>query len=74
MHHSVLRVGHQSDEVLVGCDAKGQRQQLVLQGVRAQRTLQVIRWAVLQAKPTDSTFQMSLVWGSRKINNIVYDR
>lgn len=59
MHDSVLRVGHQSDEVLVGSDAEGERQQLVLQGVRAQRTLQVIWWAVLQAKPRTQTTDLS---------------
>ncbi len=55
MHHPVLGVGHQPDEVLVGCDAEGERQQLVLQGVRAQCALQVIWGAVLQAEPTTHT-------------------
>lgn len=52
VHHAVLRVGHQPDQVLVGRDAEGKRQQLVLQRIGAQRTLQVVRWAVLQAEPT----------------------
>lgn len=52
MHHSILCVGHQPDEVLVGCDAKGKRQQLVLQGVRAQCALKVIWLAVSQTEPT----------------------
>uniref|UniRef100_A0A0E9U9M8 Uncharacterized protein n=1 Tax=Anguilla anguilla TaxID=7936 RepID=A0A0E9U9M8_ANGAN len=47
VHHPVLSVGHQADEVLVGGDAEGQGQQLVLQSVRAQGTLQVIGRAVL---------------------------
>lgn len=55
VHHAVLRVGHQPDEVLVGGDAERQRQQLVLQGVRAQGALQVVGGAVLQAEPSDQT-------------------
>lgn len=47
VHHAVLRVGHQPDEVLVGGDAKRQRQQLVLQGVGAQGALQVVGRTVL---------------------------
>lgn len=50
MHHPVLRVGHQPDQVLVGGDAKGKSQQLVLHSRRAERTLQIIGRAVLQAK------------------------
>lgn len=69
MHHSVLCVGHQSDEVLVGCNAKGERQQFVLQGVRAQCTLQVIWWAVLQAKPCG--WIPLVVWWTRCVNTLV---
>lgn len=50
MHHAVLRVGHQSDQILVGGDTEGQRQQLVLERVGAQSTLKVIRRTVLQAE------------------------
>lgn len=55
VHHAVLRVGHQPDEVLVGGDAERQRQQLVLQGVGAEGALKVIGRAVLQAEPSDNT-------------------
>lgn len=56
VHHAVLRVGHQPDEVLVGGNAERQRQQLVLQGVGAQGALQVVGWTVLQAKPSEKAF------------------
>lgn len=50
MHHAILSVGHQSDQVLVGGDTEGQRQQLVLERVGAQRTLKVVGRTVLQAE------------------------
>lgn len=51
VHHPILRVGHQADQVLVGCDAEGKGQQLVLHGVGAERALQVVGRAALQAEP-----------------------
>lgn len=50
MHDLVVSVGHQPDQILPRSDAKGQRQQLVLQGVGAQVTLQVVGRAVFETE------------------------
>lgn len=51
VHDPVVSVGHQADEILPRRDAEGQRQQLVLQGVGAQVTLQVIGRAAFETEP-----------------------
>lgn len=51
VHHLVVGVGHQPDQVLPRGDAEGQRQQLVLQGVGAQVTLQVVGRAAFETEP-----------------------
>lgn len=51
MHDLVVSVGHQPDQVLPRSDAEGQRQQLVLQGVGAQVTLQVVGRAAFETEP-----------------------
>lgn len=51
VHHLVVGVGHQPDQVLPRRDAEGQRQQLVLQGVGAQVTLQVVGRAAFETEP-----------------------
>lgn len=51
MDDSILGVGDQPDEVLICGDAKGQGQQLVLQCIGTQGTLQIIGRTILQAEP-----------------------
>lgn len=52
VHDLVVSVGHQADQILPRSNAEGQRQQLVLQGVRAQVTLQVIGRAAFETEPS----------------------
>lgn len=51
MDDSILGVGNQPDQVLIGGNAEGQGQQFVLQCIRAQGALQIIGRTILQAEP-----------------------
>lgn len=69
MHHSILCVCNQPDQILIGVYSKWEGDKFVFQGIRAQGTFQIIGWTVLEAESEDHKHMkcIQLSWlGSRR--------
>ena len=70
MHHSILCVCNQPDQILIGVYSKWEGDKFVFQGIRAQGTFQIIGWTVLEAEPKDNKhmkcIQLSCLGSRRK--------
>lgn len=69
MHHSILRVCNQPDQILIGGYSKWEGDKFVFQGIWAQGTFQIIGWTVLEAEPKVKKHMkcIRVIWlGSRR--------
>ena len=69
MHHSILSICNQPDQILIGSYSKREGDEFVFQGVWTQGTFQIIGWTVLETEPKDNNHMkyIQLLWlGSRR--------